>query len=48
MHSVSAMSGEEGKRADTPTELDKADSTVVGGRGAEKGKGVVTGRPLAS
>jgi hypothetical protein len=46
VHPVSAMRGEEGKRADAPTEV--ADSTVGGGRSAEKGNGVVTGTPLAS
>ena len=45
MHPVSAISGEEGKRAETPTELERAESAVVRGRGAEKDKGVVTGRP---
>jgi hypothetical protein len=42
---VSAISGEEGKRAEKPTELDRAESAVVLGGRAEKGKGVVTGRP---
>ena len=45
MHPESAMSGDEGKRADNTAKLERAVDKGWTGRVGEKGRGTVTGKP---
>ena len=45
MHPESAMSGDEGKRADSAVKLARAVDKGLTGRDGEKGRGTAIGRP---